>query len=65
MKRPPDTLLASQGKRIAYEDAIASYIAATIFRSCAGQVAQNQRLRKSVLNAALPGVHAQRASVQL
>jgi hypothetical protein len=65
MKRPPDTLLASQGKRIAYEDAIASSFAATIFRSCAGQVAQNQWLRKSVLNAALPGVHAQRASVQL
>src|SRR5579859_3282025 len=32
MKRPPDTLLASQGKRIAYEDAIASSFAATNFR---------------------------------
>jgi hypothetical protein len=58
-------LLASQGKRIAYETAIASFLAARNFRRCSLVMPQNQRLRIGVLNAALPFAHVQRAVVQL
>jgi hypothetical protein len=65
MKRPPDTHSASQGKRIAYEIAIASFFAARKFRSRAPPVLENQRLQMGVLNGALPIVLARRAAASV
>jgi hypothetical protein len=58
MKGPPDVLFAGQGKRIAYETAIANFVAARDFRRCLPLMPQNQGFQMGVLNAALPSAHA-------